>query len=124
MNKKLANVFVFSILFALAVNAVDIIYHLSTGVLAPLYYIIRKFLAMFVAAFAVTWLYGKNIKSGVAVSVLGPVLFFIYYRFFYLIKAGDFFAFGPEVGDSVSMLFAHMIMAFAVYWMFLKVVKE
>jgi hypothetical protein len=78
MNKFLSN-FLFSLIITLSMNGLDMVYHLATGWTVHLNYVAIKLTAIFLTTFLITQFIGKGKEQGIISSILGPVMFYIYY---------------------------------------------
>ncbi len=75
------NKLLFSILVTLVMNALDMLYHLSTSWAVHLNYAAVKLTLIFLSVYLITALVGIGKQEGIVASILGPFMFYVYYVF-------------------------------------------
>ena len=80
MNKAYANL-LFSVVVTVVMNGLDMFYHLSTGWAVHLNYVAIKVTVIFLSVWMITQFIGIGKEEGLAASLFGPVMFYIYYVF-------------------------------------------
>ena len=78
MNKNLGN-FLFSVAVTLAMNALDMTFHLSTGWVVHLNYVAVKLTVIFLSVWLITQFIGIGKEEGIVASIIGPLVFYLYY---------------------------------------------
>ncbi|MBI3027261.1 hypothetical protein HYY70_04035 [Candidatus Woesearchaeota archaeon] len=73
--------FLFSLAVTAVMNALDMIYHLATGWAVHLNYVAIKLTVIFLATFMITQFIGIGKEEGIAASIFGPLMFYVYYVF-------------------------------------------
>ncbi|MBI4145296.1 hypothetical protein HY493_03755 [Candidatus Woesearchaeota archaeon] len=71
--------FIFGIIVTLAMNALDMLYHVVTDTAVHLNYVAVKFTIIFATVFLIALVIGRGKTPGIVTSVLGPVAFYFYY---------------------------------------------
>ena len=78
MNKLGSNL-LFSALLTIVMNGIDITYHLATEWAVHLNYVAIKLTVVFAATFLIAHFVGKGKQQGIATSISGPLMFYLYY---------------------------------------------
>ena len=60
-------------------NGIDIVYHLATDWAVHLNYVAIKLTVIFAATFLIAQFVGKGKQQGIATSIIGPFMFYLYY---------------------------------------------
>jgi hypothetical protein len=78
MSKLTSNI-LFSALLTIVMNGLDIVYHLATDWAVHLNYVAIKLTVIFAATLLIAQFVGKGKQQGIATSIIGPFMFYIYY---------------------------------------------
>ena len=70
--KKLFSIFFFSLIVAVAMNGLDMAYHLATSWVVHFGYVLVKLTVIFLSIFLVSKFIGIGKEEGIFVSILGP----------------------------------------------------
>src|SRR3989344_8270849 len=76
---KLSSNLLFSALLTVVMNGLDIVYHLATDWAVHLNYVAIKLTVIFAATLLIAQFVGKGKQQGIATSIIGPFMFYIYY---------------------------------------------
>ena len=117
---KLWKPLVFAILVTLGMNALDMLFHVATETAVHLNYVAVKFTIVFVSVFLVAWLVGIGRTPGIVTSLLGPGMFYIYYRVATPTLERSLF----RIDDAVLYIVVHAIALALVYWLATRVMKK
>jgi len=77
--KKFFSIFFFSLIVAVAMNGLDMAYHLATSWVVHFGYVLVKLTVIFLSIFLVSKFIGIGKEEGIFVSILGPFMFWLYY---------------------------------------------
>ncbi|HSU72423.1 MAG TPA: hypothetical protein VLJ21_01075 [Candidatus Binatia bacterium] len=69
----------FAIVVTLAMNALDMLYHVATNTAVHLHYVAVKATVIFATVLLIAVIVGRGRTPGIVTSILGPVAFYIYY---------------------------------------------
>ena len=78
MSKFYSNL-LFSVAVTAAMNALDMVFHLSTGWAVHLNYVAIKLTVIFLTTWMITQLIGIGKEEGIVASIFGPFIFYTYY---------------------------------------------
>src|SRR3989344_1847620 len=76
---KLSSNLLFSALLTIVMNGLDIVYHLATDWAVHLNYVAIKLTVIFAATLPIVHFIGKGKQQGIATSIIGPFMFYLYY---------------------------------------------
>ena len=76
---KLSSNILFSALLTIVMNGLDIVYHLATDWAVHLNYVAIKLTVIFTATLLIAHFVGKGKQQGIATSIVGPFMFYLYY---------------------------------------------
>ncbi len=112
--------FLFSLIVALSLNAIDMFFHYLTNTTVHLGYVSVKLTIIFLSVYLIAQFIGINKKEGIITSIFGPFMFYLYYLFAYPTLNRAIF----RIDDQFYFMFAHMIMMlvsyFSAYWWIVK----
>ncbi len=103
----------FAVLVTLAMNALDMVYHIFTDTAVHLGYVAVKFTVIFLVVFLVDWLVGRSWKDVAFGSIAGPFIFFLYYRVATPTLNRSVFV----LDEAVWYVLIHTIALFVAYWL-------
>lgn len=118
MNKFYSN-FLFSVAVTAVMNALDMVYHLATGWAVHLNYVAIKLTVIFLSVWMITHFIGKGKEEGIVASILGPLVFYIYYVFAGATLNREIF----KIDEQFWFFFLHfalMLIAYFAAWTFVK----
>lgn len=104
MMNKLSDSLIFSLLVSVPMVMLDVLYHLATETAVHINYVAVKFTIIFLTLFLTTYWVGKSWNDGVFATVVGPVLFYIYYLFADPTINREVF----RIDDSFGYIFLHV----------------
>ncbi len=110
----------FAVAVTLGMNALDMTYHVATNTAVHLNYVAVKFMIVFAAVFLVAWLVGYGRTQGIVTSLLGPVAFYLYYRFASATIDHSLF----RIDDAVWYIVIHAIALGLMYFLGSRVMKK
>ena len=111
MSKFISDL-LFSIIVTAAMNATDMAYHLLTGWVVHLNYVAVKLTIIFLSVWMITHFIGIGKEEGIAASVLGPFMFYIYYLFANATLNREFF----RIDEQFWFFFLHFAFMLAAYF--------
>lgn len=112
MNKAWT-AFVFGIVVTLAMNALDMLYHVATDTAVHLNYVAVKFTIIFATVFLIALVIGRGRTPGIVTSILGPVAFYFYYSVASPTLDRSMFT----IDEAVWYVVVHVIALAIAYWL-------
>lgn len=100
-------------------NALDMIYHLSTGWAVHLNYVAIKLTVIFLSVWLITQFIGIGKEEGIVAGILGPLIFYAYYVFAGATLNREIF----KIDEQFWFVFLHialMLIAYFSAWQFVK----
>lgn len=119
MNSFLKSL-VFAVAVTLAMNALDMSFHVATDTAVHLNYVAVKFTIVFAAVFLIALLLGFGRTQGIVTALLGPIAFYIYYRVASATIDHSLF----RIDDAVWYILVHAIALGITYWLASRVMKK
>ena len=104
-------------------NALDMVYHLSTGWAVHLNYVAVKLTVIFLSVWMITQFIGIGKEEGIVAGILGPLIFYVYYVFAGATLNREIF----RIDEQFWFVFLHialMILAYFAMWNFIKSKKH
>ncbi|MBI4147728.1 hypothetical protein HY490_00385 [Candidatus Woesearchaeota archaeon] len=117
---KWATVLLFSLLVTVAMNSLDMIYHLATDTAVHLGYVTVKFVVIFLVVLLIALLAGIGLEEGIVTMVGGPSIFYIYYT--YATPTLDRSKW--VLDENFGYVFVHAAALFLVYWLTTRFVMD
>jgi len=112
--------FLFAVLVTLAMNALDMTYHVLTDTAVHLGYVAVKFTVIFLTVFLIDWLVGRSWKDQVFGSIAGPAIFFVYY----LVATPTLDRSQFVIDEAIWYVAVHAVALGLSYWLASTVVKR
>lgn len=112
-KQKLFSIFLFSALVTAMMNSLDMIFHLFEGTAVHLNYVAIKITIIFLTVFLTALVVGLGRSEGLFTSILGPVIFFIYYRVASSTLNRELF----RLDEQLWYVFPHVLALGFSYWM-------
>lgn len=119
MNKFYSNL-LFSIAVTAVLNALDMMYHLSTGWAVHLNYVAIKLTVIFLSTWMITQFIGVGKEEGIVASIFGPFIFYIYYVFAGATLNRDVF----KIDEQFWFFFLHLALMLIAYFAALSFLKS
>ncbi|GEM_PF-2873493 len=119
-KKNFLRILIFSVLVTVAMNAIDMIFHLFEGTAVHLNYVAVKLTVIFVSVFATAWWADIGRVEGIFTTILGPVMFYVYYKFASPTLNRALF----KIDDQFWFVFVHAAALGFAYWAVWKMVME
>ena len=110
----------FSISVTAAMNALDMVYHLSTGWAVHLNYVAIKLTVIFLTVWMITQFIGIGKEEGVVASIFGPFIFYIYYVFAGATLNREIF----KIDEQFWFIFLHVALMLIAYFAAFNFVKS
>jgi hypothetical protein len=110
----------FAIVITLGMNALDMLYHVATNTAVHLNYVAVKATVIFSMVFLVALIVGRGKMHGVVTSILGPVMFYIYYTVATPTLNRALFT----IDEAVWYIVVHAIALGLMYWLTSFVMKK
>ncbi len=112
-TKGLPSAIGFSVIVTLAMNSLDMLYHLATETAVHLGYVAVKATIIFMTVFLIAHLIGRGKAPGIVTAILGPLMFFVYYRFATPTLDRNFFV----LDENVLYIAIHAAALGITYWL-------
>ncbi|MBI2658256.1 hypothetical protein HYX08_06205 [Candidatus Woesearchaeota archaeon] len=119
MSKFYSNL-LFSIAVTAVMNALDMMYHLSTGWAVHLNYVAIKLTVIFLSTWMITQFIGIGKEEGIVASIFGPFIFYIYYVFAGATLNRDVF----KIDEQFWFFFLHFALMLIAYFAALSFLKS
>ncbi len=117
---KLFKALIFAFIVTLAMNALDMLFHVATETAVHLNYVAVKFTIVFLSTFLIASVIGIGRTPGIVTSFLGPVAFYIYYRVATPTLDRSLF----KIDDALGYVFVHAVALMLAYWLATKVMEK
>lgn len=119
MGKFFPN-FLFSVVVAIVMNALDMVFHLSTGWAVHLNYVAIKLTVIFLTVWMITQFIGIGRQEGIVASIFGPFIFYVYYVFANATLNRAVF----KIDEQFWFFFLHAALMLAAYFAAFNLVKS
>ena len=119
MNKFYSNL-LFSVAVTLVMNALDMVYHLSTGWAVHLNYVAIKLTVIFLTVWMITQFTGIGIEEGIVASIFGPLIFYVYYIFAGATLNREIF----KIDEQFWFIFLHLALMLIAYFAAFNFIKS
>ncbi|MBI4154553.1 hypothetical protein HY498_00505 [Candidatus Woesearchaeota archaeon] len=118
--KNFVKVFLFSLIVALSMNALDMFFHYSTNTAVHIGYVTVKLTIIFLSIFLISQFISISNRDGIVVSIFGPFIFWLYYIYAYPTLDRAVF----RLDEQFYFIFPHIVMMFvayfSLYWFIIK----
>jgi hypothetical protein len=112
-GKQVWQAVVFGLIVTLAMNALDMLYHISTDTTVHLNYVAVKFTVIFTTTFLIALVIGRGKVPGIVNTLLGPSMFYIYYSVATPTLDRSIFT----LDENVWYIVVHTIALGVIYWL-------
>ncbi len=119
-KKRFVSVLLFSIVITILMNSLDMLFHLFEGTTVHLDYVAIKIALIFASIFLTSLLVGLGKSEGIFASILGPVVFFLYYRYTFPTLNRQLF----RIDDQLWYVIPHVIFFMLSYWLVFDFIKN
>ena len=102
----------FSFAVTAAMNAMDMMYHLSTGWAVHLNYVAIKLTVIFLTVWMITQFIGIGKEEGIVASIFGPFMFYVYYVFAGATLNREIF----KIDEQFWFIFLHIALMLIAYF--------
>jgi len=110
--KNFIKVFLFSLIVALSMNALDMFFHYATNTAVHISYVAVKLTIIFLSIFLISQFIGISKRDGIVGSIFGPFIFWLYYIYAYPTLDRNIF----RLDEQFYYLFPHVAMMFIAYF--------
>lgn len=96
----------------IVMNALDMVFHLLEGTAVHLNYVAVKLTVIFATVFLMSWWVGLGRAEGIFVSIFGPFIFYVYYKFASSTLNRALF----RIDEQFWYVFIHVLLLAVAYW--------